>query len=36
VAERREGESAEAWLARADRALLEAKRHGKNRVEVAP
>jgi diguanylate cyclase (GGDEF)-like protein len=35
VAERRRGEEARAWLERADRALYEAKRRGRNAVRVA-
>ncbi len=30
------GETSEAWLGRADRRLLDAKRRGKNRVEITP
>jgi diguanylate cyclase (GGDEF)-like protein len=36
IAEAQPGESAEAWLARADRALYLAKQRGRDRVEAAP
>lgn len=36
VAERREGETSEQWLSRADQALYRAKSAGRNRAEAAP
>jgi diguanylate cyclase (GGDEF)-like protein len=36
VAERADGESIEAWIGRADKALYRAKRGGRNRSEAAP
>jgi diguanylate cyclase (GGDEF)-like protein len=36
VAERGDGESIEAWIGRADKALYRAKRDGRNRSEAAP
>jgi diguanylate cyclase (GGDEF)-like protein len=36
LAEMRPGDTAEAWLARADRALYEAKATGRDRLMIAP